>query len=105
MATTGSRRTLDAINFCVAAVQTGFGPFIAVLLTEHGWSQSDIGFALSVGAVAAMASPLPAGPLIDRVHDKRVPALLAIGAIRGGARGLRLWPRKPPVLADDGLAA
>ena len=35
VATTSSRHNLDTINFFVAAVQTGFGPFIAVILTER----------------------------------------------------------------------
>jgi hypothetical protein len=56
VATTSSRHNLDTINFFVAAVQTGFGPFIAVILTEHGWTQTDIGFALSVGTFTALAS-------------------------------------------------
>ena len=32
-----------------APIQTAFGPFFTVYLTQQGWSQVDIGFALSVG--------------------------------------------------------
>jgi len=103
MATTSSRRNLDAINFFVAAVQTGFGPFIAVVLTEHGWTQTDIGFALSVGTIAAMASQLPAGVLVDWFEDKRLPALLAIVAIGVCALVLAFWPARSPVLAVEVL--
>jgi hypothetical protein len=81
MATTSSRQNLDTINFFVAAVQTGFGPFIDVILTEHGWTETDIGFVLSVGTFAALASQSPAGALVDRFHDGRLLALLAIVAI------------------------
>src|SRR6202166_1653377 len=101
METTGSRRNLDAINFFVAAVQTGFGPFIAIVLTEHGWTQANIGVALSVGTIAAMASQLPAGTLVDRFHDKRLPALLAIIAIGACAAVLAVWPARGPVLASE----
>ena len=52
---------LDWFNFFVANIQTGFGPFIAVYLTTQGWTQTQIGLALSVGTLAAMASQLPAG--------------------------------------------
>jgi MFS family permease len=102
-ATTSSRRNLDAINFFVAAVQTGFGPFIAIDLTERGWSEVNIGFALSVGTIAAMASQLPVGALVDRFHDKRLPALLAIVAIGVCALVLASWPAREPVLASEVL--
>jgi hypothetical protein len=61
MATTSSRQNLDTINFFVAAVQTGFGPFIDVILTEHGWTETDIGFVLSVGTFAGIVKLTPAG--------------------------------------------
>jgi MFS family permease len=102
-ATTSNRRNLNAINFFVAAVQTGFGPFIAFVLTENGWTQIDIGFALSIGTIAAMASQLPAGALVDRFHDKRLPALLAIAAIGVCALVLASWPAREPVLASEVL--
>jgi MFS family permease len=101
MGTTSSRQNLGTINFFVAAVQTGFGPFIAVVLTEHGWTQTDIGFALSVGTFAALASQLPAGALVDRFHDRRLPALLAIVAIGACALVLAFWPAREPVLASE----
>lgn len=31
----GRDRALDLVNFFVADVQTGFGPFVAVYLTTH----------------------------------------------------------------------
>ena len=39
---------LDWFTFFVADVQTGFGPFIAVYLTSHKWTQTDIGLVLSI---------------------------------------------------------
>ncbi len=62
---------LNALNFFVAAVQTGFGPFFSVYLTEQGWSQVDIGVALSIGTVSALAFQLPSGALVDHVPHKR----------------------------------
>src|SRR5581483_10516963 len=47
-----SRRGLDWMNFFIADVQTGFGTFVAFYLAESGWSQSNIGVALSVGNIA-----------------------------------------------------
>jgi hypothetical protein len=40
----GANRALDLVNFFVADVQTGFGPFVAVYLTTHKWTQIEIGF-------------------------------------------------------------
>jgi MFS family permease len=68
-------RGLDLLTFFVADVQTGFGPFIAVYLTERHWTQIGIGFALSLGTITAMISQVPAGILVDALHSKR----LAIG--------------------------
>ncbi len=76
----GSRRSLvglDGLNFFVANVQTGFGPFIAVYLTTKAWTQGEIGEALSLGAAAAMLSQLPCGALVDRLVDKRRGAAVA----------------------------
>ncbi|MBN8872242.1 MAG: MFS transporter [Rhodospirillales bacterium] len=82
METSLSRHGLNGLNFFTAAAQTGFGPFISVYLTEIGWNQTDIGLVLSVGTAAALASQVPAGALVDALHDKRavtVAALLGLG--------------------------
>ena len=65
-----AERGLDWLNLFVANIQTGFGPFIAVYLTTQGWTQTSIGLALSLGTVAAMASQIPAGALVDAIRGK-----------------------------------
>ena len=62
MPATQSRVALSLLNLLLAAVQTGFGPFVSVWLTETGWSQGDIGIALSVGTIAGLAGQLPPAP-------------------------------------------
>jgi MFS family permease len=62
---------LNALNFFVAAAQTGFGPFFSVYLTEQGWDQADIGLALSIGTASVLAFQLPSGALVDLIHHKR----------------------------------
>jgi hypothetical protein len=37
------------LNPFAAAVQVGFGPLIAVWLTQQGWSATALGLALSIG--------------------------------------------------------
>lgn len=61
---------LDWFNLFVANIQTGFGPFIAVYLASQSWTQTSIGWALSVGTVAAMASQVPAGAIVDAMANK-----------------------------------
>ena len=85
MASKRSLQGLDWLNFFVANVQTGFGPFIAIYLTTQKWTDLAIGSVLSIGTVTAMASQLPAGALVDWMHSKRFAALLAILAITGSA--------------------
>jgi MFS family permease len=71
---------LNSLNFFVGAMQTAFGPFFTVYLTQMNWSQTDIGFILSIGTAAALVFQLPAGWLVDAIHFKRlciaVPLLL-----------------------------
>jgi len=81
MASRRSLYGLDWLNFFVANVQTGFGPFVAVYLTLHRWTDLQIGAMLSLGTVVAMASQLPAGALVDWMTGKRWAAAMAIGAI------------------------
>jgi len=94
---------LDWLNFFVANVQTGFGAFIAVYLTGHRWTQTEIGFALSVGTVTAMASQIPAGALVDAMSEKRIAAAAAIAAIIGSALIFAVWPATLPVLVAEVL--
>src|SRR5215470_7017703 len=67
--TASACRGLDGLNLFVANIQTGFGPFIAVYLTTQGWTQIGIGTALSLGAIVAMASQIPAGALVDAIFS------------------------------------
>ena len=81
-----------------AAVQTGFGPFFSVYLTEQGWSQADIGFALSVGTVSALLLQLPAGALVDAIHHKRFAIAVALLLTGISAMMLVATPTQEPVL-------
>jgi MFS family permease len=88
----GAGYGLDGLNLCVANIQTGFGPFIAVFLTSQGWTQTAIGFALSIGTVTAMASQVPAGALVDAIRRKSAVALASLLAFAASALMFALWP-------------
>jgi MFS family permease len=101
MATLRSLRALDWLNFFLANVQTGFGPFIASYLTSNKWTQGEIGIALSVGTATAMLSQVPAGALIDALRNKKGAAAAAIVAIAACALLLAASPTLLPVLAAE----
>ena len=71
--------------FCVADVQTGFGPFVAVYLTSQKWTQIDIGLILTVGGLVGLFGQIPGGILVDRARSERLVAGLAIIAIATSA--------------------
>jgi MFS family permease len=63
---------LDALNFFLADVRDGLGPYLAIyLLTEQKWDQASIGVVMSVAALAGIIAQTPAGALIDRSTAKR----------------------------------
>lgn len=80
-----AERSLDWFNLFVANIQTGFGPFIAVYLTTQNWTQTAIGFALSLGTVTAMVSQVPAGALVDAMRRKSRVAAFSILAFTASA--------------------
>jgi MFS family permease len=96
-----SLRALDWLNFFVANVQTGFGPFIASYLASHKWTQGEIGLALSVGTISAMVSQVPGGAAVDALHNKKGAAAWAIIAIILSAVLLAASPTVLPVMAAE----
>ncbi|WP_092004961.1 MFS transporter [Paraburkholderia lycopersici] len=96
-----SVRALDWLNFFVANVQTGFGPFIASYLASHKWTQGEIGLALSVGTISAMVSQVPGGAAVDALRNKKAAAAWAIIAIIISAMLLAVSPTVVAVMAAE----
>ena len=46
------RWLLQALNFFMADMQAGFGPFLGVFLLAHGWQSGLIGSVMTIGGVA-----------------------------------------------------
>jgi MFS family permease len=93
----GNSRALDLVNFFVADVQTGFGPFVAVYLTTHKWTQVEIGFALTLGTMTSLVGQLPAGALVDAMRNKRTAASGALVCVIVAALLLAVQPEQLPV--------
>ena len=85
-------RGLDWLNFFLADVQTGVGPFLAIYLAGYGWNEQRVGIALTIGGIAGIVAQTPAGALVDHLRSKR--ALIAIGivALVAGALLIALAP-------------
>ena len=94
---------LSWLNFLTALMQTGFGAFLAVYLTNQNWSRTDIGFALSAGAAAAMISQVPGGLLVDWAPVKRLAAAGAVLGIMAAAVLIAAVPLRWPVYAAQVL--
>lgn len=72
-------RALESLNFFMADVQAGIGPFLGVFLQAKGWGTGAIGSVMTLGGIAGMLATGPAGALVDATHSKR--ALVVLGSI------------------------
>jgi MFS family permease len=90
---------LDWLNFFLADVQSGVGPFLAIYLAAAGWNEQTIGVVLTGGGIAGIIAQTPAGALADRLRSKR--ALIGAGviALAVGATCIALFPSFWPVMA------
>lgn len=80
------RHALEGLNFLMADIQAGIGPFLGVFLLAHGWKSGMIGTVMTVGGLAAMLLPTPIGALIDATTRKRLYVVLAsLCAVAGSA--------------------
>src|SRR5262249_36335575 len=69
---------LDGVNFFLAGILAGFGPYLAAYLADQKWTQENIGFVLTASGLAGLLSQLPGGELLDTVRSKR--AVVVAGA-------------------------
>jgi MFS family permease len=86
-------RALDLLNFLLADVRDGLGPYLSIyLLLAHHWDQASIGFVMAVGGIGAIVAQGPAGAWVDRTTAKR--ALIVGGAltITTGSLAMPLFP-------------
>jgi len=77
-------RVLDYLNFFLADVRDGLGPYLAIYLIAvrgpaHGWNEATVGSVLTIAGIVGLLCQTPAGSLIDRVTNK--PRLVMIAAL------------------------
>ncbi len=66
---------LDALNFFLADVRDGLGPYLAIYLIAvrgpaHGWNEATVGSVLTLAGIVGLICQTPAGSLIDRAKNK-----------------------------------
>jgi MFS family permease len=77
---------LLALNFFMADMQSGIGPFVGVFLLERGWASGLIGTALTIGNIAGMLITTPIGGFIDATDRKRAWVVVpGIAVVAGSA--------------------
>lgn len=77
---------LLALNFFMADMQSGIGPFVGIFLQAHGWASGWIGTAMTMGNVAGMLITTPIGGFIDTSRRKRVWVIVpGIAVVLGSA--------------------
>ncbi|KQT08565.1 MFS transporter [Methylobacterium sp. Leaf399] len=88
-----SLRGLDALNFFLADVRDGLGPYLAIYLIavrgpDQGWNEATTGLIMTIAGIAGLIAQTPAGALIDRSSHKR--AIVIAGALAVTASCLTL---------------
>ena len=93
----GEVPALDWLNFFLADVRSGLGPFLAIFLMDaHHWKPGRIGLIMTVAGLATVLAQTPAGALVDAIHWKRslivvCSATVALATLATGALS-SFWP-------------
>ncbi len=99
----GTLRGLDWLNFLLADVQTGVGPFLAIYLASYRWNEERVGLALTIGGIAGILTQTPAGALVDFLRSKRALVATGVAGLAAGALLIALVPSFWPVMAAQVL--
>ena len=96
-------RALQSLNFFMADMQAGIGPFLGVFLQQRGWTSGPIGTVMTVGGVAGMFMTAPAGAFIDHTEKKRF-IVVVTGICTVLASFLILWSQTAVVVSLSQVA-
>jgi MFS family permease len=93
---------LDWLNFLLADVRGGLGPYVSVfLLTEAGWDQATIGLVVTISGLIGISMHAPIGALIDATRAKRGLIVVGVVALSACAIAIAWRPIVPIVFAAD----
>ncbi|WP_295988584.1 MFS transporter [uncultured Variovorax sp.] len=100
---TRATRALSALNFFMADMQAGIGPFLGVFLQQRGWQPGAIGSVMTAGGIAGMLMTVPAGAFIDSTTRKRL-VVIVTGICTVLASFLILWSQSWLVVTTSQIA-
>ena len=105
-----SGRTLDALNFFLADVRDGLGPYLAIYLIAvrgpaHGWNEATVGTVLTCAGIAGLLAQTPMGGLIDKVRNKPLLVMAAAGLVTLSSVSLPFVSGYAMVTVTQSLAA
>lgn len=90
------RRALQALNFFMADMQAGVGPFLGVFLLAHGWHSGWIGSVMTLGTAAGVLMTVPMGAWVDATTHKRtlvvLPGIATVAASALILAAQSFWP-------------
>lgn len=96
--------SLDWLNFLVADVRGGLGPYVVVfLVAEQGWTPTAAGLVSTVGGWLGLAAQVPIGAWLDRTRHKRGAMLWGLLGLSIGAIVIAMAPHFWPVLLANSL--
>lgn len=77
---------LDALNFFLADVRDGLGPYLSIYLIavrgpSHGWDEATVGSVITIAGIVGLIAQTPAGILIDRARNRRAIVVVAALAV------------------------
>ena len=99
-----SLRGLDGLNFLMADVRDGLGPYLSVFLkADQHWAPGTIGVAMAVSSIAAAASQVPTGLLVDSIRAKRALVAAAGLLVAFGCLLIAFWPNLPTIIAAQAM--
>ncbi|BAQ48022.1 MULTISPECIES: MFS transporter [Methylobacterium] len=102
-------RGLDALNFTLADVRDGLGPYLAIYLIavrgpDQGWNEATTGMIMTIAGIAGLIAQTPAGALIDRSRHKRTIVIAAALAVTLSCLALPFISNFYAVAATQSLA-
>ena len=87
-----SLHALDSLNFFLADVRGGVGPYLAIyLLSTLHWNPAQIGIVLSVMGIATLVAQTPSGALVDAIKAKRLLVVLSASLVGFSCIGITVF--------------
>lgn len=108
-ASTKALRGLDALNFFLADVRDGLGPYLAIYLIavrgpDQGWNEATTGLVMTIAGILGLAAQTPAGAFIDSTNHKRAVVIGAAIAVTASCLVLPFVSNFYVVTATQSLA-